>query len=72
MLLFPVNTHMHADHITGTGKLKQLLPGSKSVISKSSGAKADILLNPGDKIKFGRHELLARPTPGHTNGKLHV
>lgn len=65
-----VNTHMHADHITGTGNLKKLYPGCRSVISRSSGAKADILLNPNEKIKFGRHELIARPTPGHTNGNL--
>lgn len=59
---------MHADHVTGTGMLKKLLPGCQSVISNNSGAKADILLSPGDKIKFGRHEILARPTPGHTSG----
>lgn len=61
---------MHADHVTGTGKLKKLLSGCRSVISKSSGAKADVLLNPGDKIEFGRHCLEARPTPGHTNGNI--
>lgn len=66
--MFAVNTHMHADHITGTGKLKKLFPKCLSMISLSSGAKADVLLNPCDKIKFGRHELMAMPTPGHTNG----
>lgn len=59
---------MHADHVTGSGNLKKLYPSCRSVISKSSGAKADVLLNPNEKIKFGRHELIARPTPGHTNG----
>lgn len=33
-LLYAINTHMHADHITGTGMLKKLVPGCKSVISK--------------------------------------
>lgn len=65
---FTVNTHMHADHITGTGYLKQLLPNVKSVISKTSGADADIHLNDGDAIEFGRHQLQAISTPGHTNG----
>ena len=65
---FSVNTHMHADHITGTGLLKKLVPSCQSVISKASGAKADILLEPGDKLKFGRHVLEVRGTPGHTNG----
>lgn len=65
---FIVNTHMHADHITGTGYLKQLLPNVKSVISKTSGADADIHLNDGDAVEFGRHKLQAIATPGHTNG----
>lgn len=63
-----MNTHMHADHITGTGLLKKLIPGCQSMISKASGAKADILLDPGDLISFGKHSLEARPTPGHTSG----
>ena len=38
------------------------------MISKASGAKADLVVEPGDKIKFGKHELEVRSTPGHTNG----
>lgn len=67
-LKYAVNTHMHADHITGTGKLKTLLPECKSMISRSSGAKADILLEPNDDVEFGRHRLKVLPTPGHTEG----
>ncbi|XP_001604129.1 persulfide dioxygenase ETHE1, mitochondrial isoform X2 [Nasonia vitripennis] len=67
-LKYAMNTHMHADHITGTGKLKKLLPGCKSVISKASGAQADLFLNPNDEIKFGKHILKCYPTPGHTEG----
>lgn len=59
---------MHADHVTGTSKLKELLPGSKSVISKASGAKADLFLNSGDRIDFGQYNLQALSTPGHTDG----
>ncbi|KAG8229901.1 hypothetical protein J437_LFUL009765 [Ladona fulva] len=67
-LKYAVNTHMHADHITGSGLLKKLLPGCKSVIAKASGAQADIHLEPGDDVKFGSHQMEVRPTPGHTNG----
>ncbi|XP_061397431.1 persulfide dioxygenase ETHE1, mitochondrial [Musca vetustissima] len=67
-LKYAVNTHMHADHITGSGWLKQLLPGCKSVISEASGAKADIKIHEGDKIEFGRHAIESLATPGHTNG----
>lgn len=59
MLIFPlpctVNTHCHADHITGTGLLKKKVFGLKSAISKFSGATADILLSEGDNITFGKH-----------------
>ena len=65
---FLVNTHMHADHITGTGVLKKLLPGSQSVISKASQAEADTKIEHGDTIEFGSHKLEVRATPGHTNG----
>ncbi|KAF2899630.1 hypothetical protein ILUMI_06539 [Ignelater luminosus] len=68
-LKFAINTHMHADHITGTGVLKEL-SGCKSIISKASGAKADILVDESDKISFGRHCLDILYTPGHTNGCL--
>lgn len=67
-LKYALNTHVHADHITGTGRLKSLLPGCKSVISRDSGAAADVHLKPFDRVQFGRHQLLARPTPGHTEG----
>ncbi|XP_059480488.1 persulfide dioxygenase ETHE1, mitochondrial isoform X3 [Neocloeon triangulifer] len=67
-LTFAMNTHMHADHITGTGKLKTLIPGCKSLISKASGAQADVYVNDGEVVNFGRHELEVRATPGHTNG----
>lgn len=67
-LVYGVNTHVHADHITGTGELKKLLPGCKSVIAEVSRANADVKINHGDKIKFGKYEIEARSTPGHTGG----
>ncbi|CAN6453044.1 unnamed protein product [Victoria cruziana] len=67
-LIYAMNTHCHADHITGTGLLKKKMPEVKSIISKDSKAKADILINAGDKIHFGNLFLEARATPGHTVG----
>ncbi|XP_028282272.1 persulfide dioxygenase ETHE1, mitochondrial [Parambassis ranga] len=67
-LTVAVNTHCHADHITSTGLMKKRLVGLKSAISKFSGASADIHLDEGDKITFGRHCLTVRNTPGHTDG----
>ena len=59
---------MHADHITGTGKLKSLIPCCRSVISRKSGAQADVHLDPDDKVIFGRHHIDCLSTPGHTEG----
>lgn len=67
-LIYAINTHVHADHVTGTGFLKSKDPGVKSIISKASNAKADLHVEPGDKIGFGDLFLEVRATPGHTLG----
>ncbi|GMP53389.1 hypothetical protein CsSME_00018850 [Camellia sinensis var. sinensis] len=67
-LIYAINTHVHADHVTGTGLIKTKVPGVKSIISKSSNAKADLFVEPGDKIYFGGLFLEVRATPGHTAG----
>jgi len=57
------NTHVHADHVTGSGQIKKQLESVakvKSIISKFSGAKADIHVDDGDLIECG------------TSVKLHV
>ena len=69
-LVYGVNTHAHADHITGTGLLKQKVPGFQSVISEASKAVADVKIGNGDKIVFGSRSVEARSTPGHTEGCL--
>ncbi|XP_060187219.1 persulfide dioxygenase ETHE1 homolog, mitochondrial [Lycium barbarum] len=67
-LIYAINTHVHADHVTGSGLIKTKLPGVKSIISKASNAKADLFVEPGDKIYFGDIFLEVRATPGHTLG----
>lgn len=67
-LIYAINTHVHADHITGSGLIKTKLSGVKSIISKASNAKADVFVEPGDKIYFGDIFLEVRATPGHTLG----
>lgn len=67
-LIYAINTHVHADHVTGTGLIKTKSPGVKSIISKASNAKADLFVEAGDKICFGDLFLEVRATPGHTVG----
>ncbi|KAI8557994.1 hypothetical protein RHMOL_Rhmol04G0054400 [Rhododendron molle] len=67
-LIYAINTHVHADHVTGTGLIKTKSPGVKSIISKASNAKADRFVEAGDKIWFGDLFLEVRATPGHTLG----
>ena len=65
-LLFTLETHVHADHVTGASLLRKRL-GSGIALSKESGAEgADRYLADGDRIAFGKHALEARATPGHT------
>jgi len=67
-LEYTLDTHVHADHITGAWFLKQLL-GSRIAISAAAGADgADVELEPGDTLSFGSRSLEARATPGHTDG----
>src|SRR5712692_1624964 len=62
-----LETHVHADHITGAWMLKDRL-GSRIAISRASGASgADRYLEPYEPVRFGSNQLEARPTPGHTN-----
>eukprot|EP00775_Hariotina_reticulata_P006637 gene6637-6864_t len=62
------NTHCHADHITGTGKLKALRPGVTSRISAAANTDADVKLQEGDTINVGSLSLQCLATPGHTDG----
>ncbi|KAL2653692.1 hypothetical protein R1flu_021820 [Riccia fluitans] len=69
-LVYAMNTHVHADHVTGTGLLKAKLPGVRSLISKASGAKADVYVEHGDRVQYGSLFLEVRATPGHTQGDV--
>jgi len=67
-LKYVMNTHVHADHITGTGRLKKLVPGCQSVLAKRSEAQADLMVSEGSKVEFGSQVLDIVETPGHTEG----
>lgn len=67
-LVWTLETHVHADHVTGAWLHKQRL-GGRIALSAASGAEgADRTLVHGDRIEFGRRGFEARATPGHTDG----
>ncbi|MGB5194319.1 MAG: MBL fold metallo-hydrolase [Polyangiales bacterium] len=67
-LVYTLDTHAHADHITGAGMLRKRV-GCKVVMSAAAGAEGvDVAVKDGDRLKFGNLELEVRTTPGHTDG----
>jgi glyoxylase-like metal-dependent hydrolase (beta-lactamase superfamily II)/rhodanese-related sulfurtransferase len=69
-LRYTLDTHCHADHVTGAWLMKQAL-GSAIGLSPAYGAtNVDLPLGDGDVVRFGDAHLEVRATPGHTAGCL--
>ncbi len=67
-LLWTLDTHVHADHVTGAWLMKQR-SGSGIALSAAGGAAgADRFVKHCDKVNFGRRYVEVRATPGHTDG----
>lgn len=67
-LIYTLETHVHADHITGAGLLREKLH-SKSVVHRDAGAMcADLLVTDGIELQIGRILIKVIHTPGHTGG----
>ena len=69
-LVTTLDTHCHADHVTGAWLMKRRL-GSRIGLSPAYGAtNVDVPLAHGDELRFGDHVIDVRATPGHTSGCL--
>lgn len=69
-LKYSLETHVHADHITASGLLRERL-NAKTAVSQLCGAStADLQLNDGDVVEMGKQKISVLATPGHTTGSL--
>ncbi len=69
-LVVAVDTHCHADHVTGAWMMQQAT-GCRIAISRRYQPPiqgVDLPLDHGDRIAFGSRHLEVRATPGHTDG----
>ena len=66
-LKYALETHIHADHITGAGELRKRFGAKVAMHAKSGSTCADMLLNEGDILPLGNEEIHLLYTPGHTN-----
>ena len=66
-LKYLLETHIHADHITGSVMLREkTLP--KTVIHENTKSEcADLLVKDGDTLTLGKHRINVLHTPGHTD-----
>ncbi|MCW5643792.1 MAG: MBL fold metallo-hydrolase [Rhodoferax sp.] len=69
-LLWTIETHAHADHITSAGLLAEHA-GARTAAPAGCGiTTAAVQLEHGDLIHFGQESLRALHTPGHTAGSM--
>lgn len=65
-LRFCLETHLHADHITGAGQLRRRT-GCRLVVPAAEGIRnADQLLTGGERLELGSLHIDVIATPGHT------
>ncbi len=69
-LVWTVETHAHADHITSAGLLAEHT-GARTAAPEGCGiTTAAVQMGDGDELNFGGQRIRALHTPGHTAGSM--
>lgn len=66
-LSYTIETHVHADHITGARRLKEEVGSAIAYPARSGCACADVGLEEGHELRMGSVSLAPLHTPGHTD-----
>jgi glyoxylase-like metal-dependent hydrolase (beta-lactamase superfamily II) len=67
-LVCTLETHVHADHVTASGTLREAHGSQVAVGARAGVENADRSLDDGENVDFGAIRLETRHTPGHTDG----
>ncbi|MCP9848349.1 rhodanese-like domain-containing protein [Cyanobium sp. Morenito 9A2] len=65
-----LDTHAHADHISGAWLMRQATGCAIGLAAKVRASNVTQPLADGDRVRFGGRHLEVRATPGHTDGCL--
>lgn len=69
-LVCTLDTHCHADHVTGAWLMHQALGSRIGMAGTYGAANVQLPLEHGARVRFGELSLEVRATPGHTAGCL--
>ena len=66
-LEYTLETHIHADHVTGADRLRDAAGSKAAVPEKSRAHHADVSIREGEPLSVGTIEILPLYVPGHTD-----
>lgn len=69
-LRYCLETHIHADHVTGTGKLREMTGCEGIVPQNAQAACANRLIGDGEVLQLGSVRIEAMATLGHTDSHM--
>lgn len=66
-LVYVLDTHIHADHITGASEIRKKTTAKTAVSRDAAVPCVDIALEDGQELLLGNRRIKIIATPGHTN-----